>query len=87
MRTPVLAVFTAALITHSALGAFAAEGDPPDMALEHPGVVALSQDEEGNWVYKSFPEFLPLYVFEGDEPGKSNCDRVCAAVWPLVKAD
>jgi hypothetical protein len=51
----------------------------------HPGEVALGRDD-GKWVYKSFPAFLPLYIFEGDEPGKSNCDAVCAAVWPIVRA-
>src|SRR5690606_34031098 len=60
--------------------------DPPSDSLNHPGDVALSKDVDDNWVYKSFPDFLPLYVFEGDDPNKSNCDRVCAAVWPLIQA-
>jgi len=53
--------------------------------MEYPGVVALSQ-ESGKWIYKSFPAFLPLYVFEGDTPGKSKCDRVCIAVWRILEA-
>ncbi len=63
-------------------GALAAEGDPNP---NHPGEVALGQDR-GVWVYKSFPDFLPLYIFEGDTDGRSNCDAVCAAVWPIIQA-
>ncbi|MGE4063155.1 MAG: hypothetical protein AB7E79_07280 [Rhodospirillaceae bacterium] len=62
--------------------AVAADGDPNP---NHPGQVALGRDD-GKWVYKSFPAFLPLYTFEGDAPGKSNCDAVCAAVWPIIRA-
>lgn len=51
----------------------------------HPGAVALGRDGD-KWVYKSFPAFLPLYIFEGDTEGKSNCDAVCAAVWPIIRA-
>ena len=51
----------------------------------YPGAVALGQNN-GEWGYKSFPGLLPLYIFEGDEKGKSNCDKVCAAVWPIVRA-
>ena len=51
--------------------------------LDHPGVVALSEDN-GKFTYTSFPDVLPLYIFEGDERGKSKCDRVCAGVWPIL---
>ena len=27
-----------------------------------------------------------LYIFEGDDRGKSKCDRLCTAVWPIVFA-
>lgn len=59
--------------------------EAPPADLDHPGEVALSRDE-GRWTYKSFPAFLPLYVFDGDAPGQSNCDAVCTAVWPIVAA-
>lgn len=52
---------------------------------DHPGDVALGRDN-GTWVYKSFPAFLPLYTFDGDPPGKATCDTICAAVWPIVRA-
>lgn len=51
-----------------------------------PGAVAISEDPPGTWIFRSFPAFLPLYVFDGDTPGKSNCDDACAAVWPVIKA-
>ena len=57
------------------------------MDMEIPAAVALSEDQPGHWAYKSFPNFLPLYVFDGDRPGKSTCDHVCAAVWPVLKAE
>tara|TARA_R110000868_G_scaffold162032_3_gene393024 strand:- start:283 stop:837 length:555 start_codon:yes stop_codon:yes gene_type:complete len=79
-------IIAGALLFLSSAFALAAN-DPPEH-LEHPGVVALSQETDGSWIYKSFPDFRPLYVFEGDEPGKSNCaDRACTAVWPIVKAN
>lgn len=53
-----------------------------------PAAIAISQDPPGHWVFRSFPAFLPLYVFDGDVPGsgKSMCDDACAAVWPIIKA-
>jgi predicted lipoprotein with Yx(FWY)xxD motif len=76
-------VFSAiALLAVLVSSAHAAEAPNPD----HPGVVALARDG-AKWVYKSFPAFLPLYIFEGDSDGTSNCDSVCTAVWPIVRAD
>jgi predicted lipoprotein with Yx(FWY)xxD motif len=86
MRPAIPALLASALLSLSSAYALAANDRPKQ--LEHPGVVALSQQTDSSWVYKSFPNSLPLYVFEGDEPGKSNCDdRACTAVWPIVKAD
>ncbi len=85
MRSPIPALIASALLSLSS--AFALAASDPLKHLEHPGVVALSQQTDGSWIYKSFPDFMPLYIFEGDEPGKSNCDdRACTAVWPIVKA-
>jgi len=53
----------------------------------YPGVVALSQESPGVWIYKSFPAFLPLYIFDGEPPGKSICDSVCSQVWPIIRAE
>lgn len=81
-----LSAFLCLILGLTHVPAFAAGLDEPPGGADYPGVVALSH-EDGEWVYKSFPDFLPLYIFDGDPPGKSNCDIVCAAVWPLVKAD
>jgi hypothetical protein len=52
---------------------------------EHPGDTALSQDEHGNWRFRSFPGLSTLYVYEKDTPGKSNCTAPCASAWaPLL---
>ena len=55
--------------------------------LPYPGVVALSQRSPGKWFYQSFPKFLPLYIFAGEPEGKSTCDEICSAVWPIIQAD
>lgn len=52
----------------------------------YPGAVALIQDAPGVWTYKSFPAFLPLYVFDGEPLGQSTCDAACSGVWPIIAA-
>jgi predicted lipoprotein with Yx(FWY)xxD motif len=54
--------------------------------LEHPGDVALSQADTGEWVYKSFPGLARLYVFDGDGRNASNCSNGCASAWPPLLA-
>jgi hypothetical protein len=52
---------------------------------EHPGDTALSQDENGNWRFRSFPALATLYVYDKDSPGTSNCRAPCASAWmPLL---
>ncbi len=82
MRSVVLAFFSAGL-----LAASPALAQNPPANLSHPGAVALSQNQDGSWMYKSFPRLMPLYVFGGDEHLKSNCDHVCALVWPVIRAE
>ena len=64
------------------IGAMAAE---PQIKLEHPGDTALSEDEPGKYVYKSFPTLLRLYVNDKDSAGKSNCNSGCASAWPPLR--
>lgn len=52
----------------------------------YPGAVALGQSPTGGWLYRSFPELLPLYTFDGEPTGRSLCDRDCTAVWPIIQA-
>jgi hypothetical protein len=75
---------TAALVLCTQSGAAT---DPSDPSMSYPGAVALSQSPAGAWGYKSFPELLPLYVFNGEPAGRSLCDRDCSAVWPIVRAE
>ena len=67
---------------------FGEEVNSSDIRKEHPGDTALSQDKDGNYQYKSFPELSMLYVFTGDSPGKSKCEARCVSAWPplLVSA-
>lgn len=76
-----------ALLCCAALPLTAAAAANGPMDMEVPGAVALSEDPPGHWNFKSFPAFLPLYVYDGDAPGKSRCDDVCTAVWPILKAE
>jgi predicted lipoprotein with Yx(FWY)xxD motif len=62
-------------------------GGAEPVVKEHPGVVALSQDAAGEWVYRSFPQITRLYVHRQDRPGKSLCDDRCASTWPPLLAD
>ena len=48
----------------------------------YPIDAALSKTEEGEWLFKSFPDGSRLYTYEGDNPGQSNCNDGCAAAWP-----
>ena len=74
---------SAALVLCSQSAA-AAQSDMQNAA--YPGAVALSNIAADTWVYKSFPQLLPLYVFKGEPPGQSLCDRPCTSVWPIVAA-
>lgn len=80
MRTPFV---TLICLTAPCLIALAGSVAAAELKLDHPGVVALAQDS-GKSEYTSFPDVLPLYIYEGDERGKSKCDRLCAAVWPIL---
>lgn len=60
--------------------------DPPPGSEEHPGMVALSEAEPGQWVYRRFPSLMPLYVYDDDPQGVSTCNRGCQGVWPPLWA-
>lgn len=77
------------LTLSTALAVLAGHALAAETAIErmpYPGAVALLQDLPGVWSYKSFPTFLPLYIFDGEPSGTSTCDRVCADVWPIIRA-
>jgi predicted lipoprotein with Yx(FWY)xxD motif len=54
--------------------------------LEHPGVVALSE-ESGGRLYRHFPTSLRLYVYDKDSPGLSACNAGCSSAWPPLIAE
>lgn len=51
-------------------------------SAQYPVDTALMRDEAGNWEYRSFPSGSRLFVYDGDAPGKSNCNQGCASAWP-----
>ena len=38
-------------------------------------------EDGGAYVVRNLIDNSPLYTFDQDEPGKSNCDEECAATW------
>ena len=77
--------FTCALIACGTLPlAVTAATTAPDK-LEHPGQVALMQDEKG-WNYVHFPTSLRLYVYDKDVEGKIACVSECSYQWPPIVA-
>jgi predicted lipoprotein with Yx(FWY)xxD motif len=81
---------TSYLVLNAILALLAGSAIAEETGIErmpYPGAVALLQDRTGVWSYKSFPTFLPLYIFDGEPSGISTCDRVCSEVWPIVKAE
>ncbi len=78
------------LVTLIALSsAFASGARAAEIAIEdrpYPGVIALSEISRGKWTYRSFPSLLPLYTFNNEPAGRSNCDKVCIQVWPIIRA-
>jgi hypothetical protein len=85
MRTTLGALWIC-FASFSTIASIAAQ--PAPVKSEHPGDTALFEFAPGQFVYKSFPTLLRLYVFDRDRPGKSNCDDGCASAWPplLVSA-
>lgn len=63
--------------------------DQTSSEKSYPDEFALVTGSDSQLSYVKFPEGLTLYVYDGDEPGKSNCNGGCAAAWPpvLAKAD
>lgn len=79
MRKLVLALASclmAAAIAHGAEG---------PTKIEHPGEVALTE-QDGMYVYRTFPAQLRMYVYDKDKPGKIACGEGCINAWPPVWA-
>ena len=61
--------------------AAAAAGQIPDVPI------AVQVIAEGPvYVLRTAADDKPLYTFDRDEPGKSNCYEECAAAWPALAA-
>ncbi len=61
------------------------QAQPADSSIQdtqYPVDAALFQHSDGSWYYKSFPSGSRLFVYDGDSPGKSNCNQGCASAWP-----
>lgn len=63
------------------LFALAAAASPPAVPA------AVQTIKEGNvYVLRTTDGAKPIYTFDRDEPGKSNCVDRCLAAWPAVVA-
>lgn len=79
-------VLTGILMTLLSAVAIAEDHGPAAMRLEHPGDTALSKEDSGNWVYKSFPGLGRLYIYDRDTLSASRCTEGCASAWPPLLA-
>ena len=73
------ALIGAAILGMSAAAAIAAPPPPT------PGDVAVFK-EKGAYVFRSANDSRPLYTFDRDAAGKSNCKDACATAWPPLAA-
>lgn len=73
-----------ALVSSMIVASAAHSADRP-AALEHPGEVALLE-EDGGYVYRTFPAQLRMYVYDKDKPPKFGCGEGCINAWPPVWA-
>ena len=74
-----LAILGSSLLCMTA-GAAVAASPPPT-----PAEVAVFK-EKGSYVLRASGESMPLYTFDRDQPGKSNCNGPCATAWPPLAA-
>ncbi|MGE4062119.1 MAG: hypothetical protein AB7E79_02020 [Rhodospirillaceae bacterium] len=65
--------------------AAAAHAAEKPKAVEHPGQVALVE-EDGGYIYRTFPNQLRMYVYDKDKPPKFGCSEGCINAWPPVWA-
>jgi predicted lipoprotein with Yx(FWY)xxD motif len=56
-----------------------------DGSVPYPTEVALVNEAPKGFTYRQSPERLPLYTWDKDGPGKSNCYEGCDTEWiPLL---
>ncbi|MEQ8207548.1 MAG: hypothetical protein RIA65_15350 [Woeseia sp.] len=84
MRTKYLALPNCVLLFLMVSSATGSEQPPSN--LSSPGEVALQQIQDGTYRYVYATTNVRLYVYEKDEPGKSNCTGGCALAWPPLAA-
>jgi predicted lipoprotein with Yx(FWY)xxD motif len=80
MRNLIHALIPCTFIFLTTGGATLAASSPTH--LDHPEAVALNAIPGGGFTYRQFPTNLPLYHYDGDKPGKSNCNEGCSSAWP-----
>ena len=87
MRTPfaTLICLTAPFLAAPVMATLASPVAAAELKTDHPGVVALGENN-GKRAYTSFPDLMTLYVYDGDQRGKSSCDKLCTAVWNILRA-
>lgn len=76
--------FMLAFVSCLAVGAIA-HGEEAPKQIEHPGEVALVE-EDGGYIYRTFPAQLRMYVYDKDKLPKIGCGEGCINAWPPVWA-
>jgi predicted lipoprotein with Yx(FWY)xxD motif len=57
---------------------------PAATALAVPGDFSIADEGPGKLTIRTSPQNLPIYVFDEDAPGKSNCNAGCIGAWTPV---
>ena len=51
-----------------------------------PGDFSINNQVPGKLSYRTSPKLLPIYVYDDDRPGQSNCNIGCIGPWTPVVA-
>src|SRR4051794_18599480 len=83
MRTPGLALLLGLVcrLWATALAAYPALAAPAATELAVPGDFSIADEGPGKLAIRTSPQNLPIYVFDDDVPGKSNCNAGCIGAW------
>ena len=77
LLTQILRVGTLAVV-----GAAAVQAASSDLTV--PGDFSIDGEAPPNLAIRTSPNNLPIYVFDDDAPGKSNCNLGCIGAWTPV---
>jgi predicted lipoprotein with Yx(FWY)xxD motif len=82
---PIAAAFAFGVLQFSGFSQYTG-GNPPTAGTPTPGALALKTTQGAQGEYLTDGQGKSLYVFDSDTAGQSNCNGMCAQVWPPLFA-